>query len=340
MKAAVSALLTLFLFPFLLAAAADQPSAADLEATVRELEKDITAVRGLAYKTPVVAKMIPRPKDADQHTQGYYSLKDKTLFVYDDVSGAYQRGVLIHEMVHALQDQQFGLEKLHQADEDDDAEMAKAALIEGDATYTMIEVLKKDQPKAAAMLDAPLDKARNLQNAFLYAQGARYVKALKERGGWEAVNNAYRFTPETTADVLHPEGVSTIDLGPGKVVGELGWIKRLMQVPETAPLAVQAASGWIGDRTVDCGGARAWEIAFAGRDQAQRMGVALAQYLPSHEGELHPVPSAEPGADVWRGKYGEVWAVHTRGAARAADRRCRARRRTGRCSTVSKGRRN
>ena len=30
----------------------------------------------------------------------------------------------------------------------------------------------------------------NLQKTFLYAQGARYVKALKERGGWVSVNFA------------------------------------------------------------------------------------------------------------------------------------------------------
>lgn len=83
------------------------------------------------------------------------------------------------------------------------------------------------------------------------------------------MNNAYRFPPETTADILHPEGVSTIDLGPGPVVGELGWIKKLMEVPETAPLSVRAASGWIGDRAVVYGGGRAWEIAFADQDQAR-----------------------------------------------------------------------
>ena len=176
----------------------------------------------------MVARVIPRPKDADKHLQGYYSLKDKTLYVYDDLSGAYERGVLIHEMVHALQDQQFGLEKLHQDDGGRRRGTGRSALIEGDATYTMIEVLKKDQPKVGAMLDAPLEKAKNLRNAFLYAQGARYVKALKERGGWEAVNNAYRFPPESTADVLHPEGVSTIDLGPGKSGRRVGMDRKLM----------------------------------------------------------------------------------------------------------------
>lgn len=45
--------------------AAGQPAdPAKLEATLRQLEKDITAVRGLEFKFPVLAKVIPRPKDA------------------------------------------------------------------------------------------------------------------------------------------------------------------------------------------------------------------------------------------------------------------------------------
>lgn len=82
----------LLLGPFLFAGAAraaDKPTDATLEATVRDLEKQIAEVRGLAFKTPVVAKVIARPKDADKHLQGYYCLKDKTLYVYDDLSGAY-----------------------------------------------------------------------------------------------------------------------------------------------------------------------------------------------------------------------------------------------------------
>ena len=289
---------------------------ANLDATVRQLEKDITAVRGLAFKTPVVAKVIPRPKDADKHLQGYYSIKDKTLYVYNDLSGSYERGVLIHEMVHALQDQQFGLEKLHDSAEEDDDALAKTALIEGDATYTMIEVLKKDQPKVVGMLDAPIAKAKDIRKAFLYVGGARYVKALKEHGGWDAVNRAYRFPPESTADVLHPEGVAAIDLGSGEVVGELGWIMLLAQVPDTAGLATAAASGWRGDRIVDYGGARAWQIAFADREQARRFREAMTQYLPAKHLKLRGVPASEAGGEAWRGPYGEIDAVlpRTRGS--------------------------
>ena len=217
MKAAsLSARFVFLCYPLLLtdaAAATDKP-ADDLEATVRQLEKDVTAVRGLAYKTPVAAKVIPRLMDADTHVQGFYSLKDKTLFVYDDVSGVYQRGVLIHEMVHALQDQHFGLDKLHQVDADDDEAMAKAALIEGDATYTMIEVLQKEQPAVLFMLRTTLEKAKNLRNAFLYGLGAKYVQALKKltrdvmpKGPLETVAEVRRLLDQVRTSEDLKEGV-------------------------------------------------------------------------------------------------------------------------------------
>ena len=143
---------------------ADAPAALpkDFEATLRRLEKEIAEVRGLKFKSPVVAKIISRPRDAAKGIQGYYSIKDKAIVLYDDITGAYERGVLIHEMVHALQDQHFKLAKLHQGSFGSDAEHALAALIEGDATFTMIEVLKKDQPRVAAMLDVPLEKAKDV----------------------------------------------------------------------------------------------------------------------------------------------------------------------------------
>src|SRR5262245_1038570 len=118
-----------------------------LESRLRRLEKEIAAVRGLTFKTPVRATIIDRAPDADKKIQGYYSIADKKLYLHNDISGAYEKGVLIHEMVHALQDQHFDLGKLkarlHVGKFDSDAERALAALIEGDATYTMIEVLKK-----------------------------------------------------------------------------------------------------------------------------------------------------------------------------------------------------
>lgn len=305
---------TPLLLATLLAPAADLPGRpAELDPQLRKLEKDITAVRGLKFKKPISARVIPRPAGTSRNVQGYYSTKDKTLYLYDDVRGSYRRGVLIHEMIHALQDQHFGLDKLHATSFAGDAELARAALIEGDATLTMIEVLRKEQPRVAAMLDTPLEKARHLQNAFLYAQGARYVQALKKRGGWEAVNRRYRFPPDSTASILHPEGVAAVDLGPGKVRGELAIIQRLAAHPQTAAQAVQSATGWRGDRLVEKGKESAWTVAFATPEQARRFQAALVQLHTARDPKLRPLPAAA-GDVVWQEPRGTVVAVLTRGS--------------------------
>jgi uncharacterized iron-regulated protein len=241
--------------------------------TLRQLEKDITAVRGLAFKSPVKAKVIPRGKEP-KGKQGYYDLTEKTLYLYDDLAGNYERGVLIHEMVHALQDQHFGLAKLHQDSFGSDAELALAAFIEGDATFTMIELLKKDQPKVEAMLGTTLDKAKNPRNAFLYGYGARYVKRLKDKGGWTSVNARYKFPPRTTAAILNPSA-STIDLGPGRGVGAFGLVEMTASNAEAKSLAIAAAPGWIGDRIVEDGAVKSWQLAFDTAENAERLGKAL-----------------------------------------------------------------
>jgi uncharacterized iron-regulated protein len=281
-----------------------------LDEMLRQLEKDITAVRGLAFKTPVNAKVIARPKDAAKGLQGYYSTKEKTLYLYDDIAGSYERGVLVHEMVHALQDQHFGLAKLHQEKFDGDAELALAALIEGDATFTMIEVLKKDQPKVEAMLGTSLEKAKNLRNAFLYGIGARYVKGLKDKGGWASVNARYKFPPRTTAAILNP-GASTIDLGPGRSVGAFGLIEMLA---EARPLAISAAGGWIGDRMVEDGGVKSWQLAFDTPEHAER-------FRKAHEMHILTTPSFAKGDRIGttvRGTRVTVIAAPSQAAYRAA----------------------
>jgi uncharacterized iron-regulated protein len=162
------------------------------------------------------------------------------------------------------------------------------------------------------MLDVPLDKAQNLQNAFLYGQGARYVKALKERGGWESVNARYKFPPQATADILHPEGAPSIDLGPGKTRGEFGLIALLAESPETKPQSVQAASGWRGDREFETAGGKAWVVAFANKEDAGRFQSALAKLTAAQHPEFKSV-SNEPGHNVWRSDKGTTVAVLTRG---------------------------
>lgn len=250
----------------------------NLESQLRKLEKDIARVRELEFKEPVKARIIQRAADADPGIQGYYSLKDKTLYVYNDIKGSYERGVLVHEMVHALQDQHFNLKKLHEKQIEDDAEMALAALIEGDATYTMIELLRNEQPRVAAMLDSPLEKSKNLRNGFLYGQGARYVQALKEKGGWKAVNNAYRFGPGSTAEILFPkEKITTMDLGRGTTAGPLAILSRLVETPQARGAVLALLTGWRGDASIENTNGSIWTIAMANPEQARKLQAILTR---------------------------------------------------------------
>ncbi len=248
---------------------ADTP--ADLEAQVRTLSKEIEKARGLKFKQPVKVRVAARAKGERPGVNAYYDIRKKEVVLYDDIKGSYSKAVLIHELVHALQDQHFDLKKLHEA-AGSDAELARAALIEGDAMLVAIEMLQKDQPGIAGMLMSPLDKSKNLQNAFLYGQGARWVKHAKDKGkGWESVNRRYAFPPMSTASILHPgEFIQPVKLGPGKTVGEFGIIKLLLANERTAPKALEAASGWRGDRLIEDGDDTGWAVAFADEKQAER----------------------------------------------------------------------
>lgn len=251
-------------------------SRADLVKQVRELEAAIEKARGLKFKKPVVVNVIPRGKDAPAGVQAYYDNKKKEVFLYDDIKGNYAKGVLIHELVHALQDQHFNLTKLHQETFGSDRELAVAALIEGDATLVSIEMLQKEQPFMAKMLETKLEKAKNLQNAFLYGVGARWVKSMKDKGGWEAVNRRYQFMPMSTATVLHPgEFISPVRLGPGRTVGEFGLLKLFHDNKATAARCVELASGWRGDRLIREGDSTGWAVAFASEPGATAFREAL-----------------------------------------------------------------
>lgn len=267
-------LLPLLLVPVFVLAAEEKT---DLTKQVADLQTQIEKVRGLKFKKPVVVNTIPRAKDAPAGVNAYYDVRKKEVFLYDDIKGNYAKGVLIHELVHALQDQHFNLKNLHQATFGSDAERAVAALIEGDAMLVSIELLQKEQPFIAKMLDTKLDKAKNLQNAFLYGIGTKWVKATKDKGGWEAVNRRYQFPPTTTAAILNPgQFITPVKLGPGRTMGAYGLIEMLSNNKATAARCVEATAGWRGDRMIREEDSTGWAVAFSNPEQATKFHAALS----------------------------------------------------------------
>jgi hypothetical protein len=129
--------------------------------------------------------------------------------------------VLAHELTHALQDQHFHLAHMMDAVKDnDDRDLALKALAEGDATLsgfgyvrgnldnaTLNTILLRlaDLPKtlAAQSSNAPLGLTAPL--VFQYYDGARFVAYAYRHGGWNAVDAIYRYPPQATLQIMHPE---------------------------------------------------------------------------------------------------------------------------------------
>lgn len=231
---------------------------------------------------------------------GYYDPKTARLVIRDDVMngllgtqgpGEIQeaRLVLVHELVHALQDQRLGLGESYDQTRTADADNAFRAVIEGDATLAMLGNALRGQgiPLSAAThgiqqmgtyLDVnafvrgeKLDEAPTILRVTLvapYLRGLQFIAAVYSIGGWPSVNRAHRRPPTTTEQVLHPEKFETGEAGESFEVSEIPAIQEagyqriaedtlgelelsvyLGQGLETGTNEA-AATGWAGDRLV------------------------------------------------------------------------------------------
>jgi hypothetical protein len=115
---------------------------------------------------------------------------------------------LAHELVHALEHQNVGLDQ-PVAGVLDDSGMAELAVVEGSAT--LVEAMYRIRHRGYA---GPVDVVLRMTDrrdrtvpaaalyGFPYSVGSRYVLALRRRGGWRAVARARRRPPRSTAEVL------------------------------------------------------------------------------------------------------------------------------------------
>lgn len=189
---------------------------------------------------------------------GYYDAHGERLVVRDDVMEAVSRKrrgtgaeeVLLHELVHALQDQHFNLGERLKERRTTDADSAFRALIEGDATLAMAGLgLARDgrplshlttNPARLAQLrqltavttgsDPELDAAPAIVRVPLlsaYTDGLVYAARLHGQGGWSAVNAAHGSPPTTSELILHAGRSPDASLAPPRLAPELGLTTKL-----------------------------------------------------------------------------------------------------------------
>jgi len=213
---------------------------------------------------------------------GFYDPDSTTLFVLDDQPDEAIESLLVHELVHAIQDQNTDLDAITGPGLSNDRRAAAQAAIEGHATLVMFDFLMQgrgpsdlmDVPDFSERLGPALEAARSqspaladaplvLQEAVLfpYRGGVGFVEALwKERGGRPPPFGPD--LPTSTEQVLHPEHFAggQRDLARNVEVSvEAGW-NRLYEdtlgelelgiLLETVGASRAMALGWGGDRYV------------------------------------------------------------------------------------------
>jgi len=176
-----------------------------------------------------------------EQVAGYYDFKTKTVNMLDWVDAEQQKPVMAHELTHALQDQNFGLEKWMKAGDidldskkhptaeemnKDEENTARQAVIEGQAMAVLVdyelrpsgqtiqnsrEVMKAlEEGMVVGTAESP-----QFQNAplylkeamtFPYRYGVEFVADLLTAGGKQkAFAGAFSDPPRTTREIMEPK---------------------------------------------------------------------------------------------------------------------------------------
>jgi hypothetical protein len=154
-------------------------------------------------------------KVASNSILGLYSPRAKRVYVRGSNLSPDVRVTLAHELTHALQDQYYGLD--HMGDGSSGADTAFRALAEADAVRVensyvdslssadakAFEDTRQKQAKQADVPDVPEAIVDDL--AFPYAFGPAFVDALEDKGGNDAVDQAFKSPPQSEAQIVDPQ---------------------------------------------------------------------------------------------------------------------------------------
>ena len=214
---------------------------------------------------------------------GLYDPKAHEFYIADWIAPDEQRMVMSHELTHALMDQQFQIEPwAHAARPNDDAELAREAVLEGSAMAAMLDYTLKD--KGLKLRDLPdvdpslfvgdLTDTPQLKKAppfikdslmFPYFSGLAFSLTVLRADGWNGFAGVFARPPANTQQIMHPalyrQGKAPAPLkldlpegAPGgdwtkleeNCMGEFGWKEVLKQFLDE-DLAKRIAARWDAD---------------------------------------------------------------------------------------------
>jgi hypothetical protein len=255
-------------------------------------EEKKPAERYADARTAEAFGLLPKGFDLDtfmvnvltEQVEGLYDPKAQEFYIADWSPPSDQRMVMAHELTHALEDQHFHIEAWSRAARpNEDAELARDAVLEGSAMAAMVDYLMagtgrslKDLPEFdPSMLLGQLESTPTLSKAppflkdaliFPYISGLNFSAAVLKNSGWPALAGVFEKPPISTQQILHPAAyksgktpsnvsLPSLDKMLGKVwtkldeniIGEFGWMEVLKQFLDD-DRAKPLAAAWDGDR--------------------------------------------------------------------------------------------
>lgn len=240
---------------------------------------------------------------------GYYDPKKKHLRIVEGLAGPEQKPTILHELIHALEDQYYDLEKRVKPYEDDSDRMfAEKCITEGSAEHARalyeaahpdlaaVFARARENPKAAEAQMKALSRvpAWIFVSTLLHYQKGPAFAQRQVRGGTypERIHALYQSGPVSQEQVLHPSRW----FGPRQ-----DWPQK---VEAAGDLAKAAGEGWSQLHALPAG-----ELDLA---------LTLDFFLSPMKGKFNiltgqtPFPRAEAAAKGWDAGY--TWVLEKKGA--------------------------
>jgi len=161
-----------------------------------------------------------------EQAAAFYDFHRKRMFITDWTPSATREPALVHELGHALADQNVNLDKfIKQGRKSDDGSMARLAVMEGQAQWLMTEYLARKAGQSLATSPALLESMAHATESgateypvfgseplylrqtlvFPYSQGLLFQNAVYERMKLKAFAEVFRRPPLSTQQILHPD---------------------------------------------------------------------------------------------------------------------------------------
>ncbi|WP_338740978.1 Hvo_1808 family surface protein [Haloplanus salilacus] len=148
-----------------------------------------------------------------QSTAGFYAPADDRIRIITDSpdSPTIDNATLVHELVHALQDQNGALGERIADTETQDADLAVDGVVEGEANYIEQRYTERcgaewecvGTPSDDSSPGQPPNLGILLTLLHPYSDGPVYIDWLREEGGWSAVDAAFEAPPESSEQIIH-----------------------------------------------------------------------------------------------------------------------------------------